>query len=194
MVTAEPIRRVVVNSRKYKHSSNGALPMVHNFATTIYGSQGQTVDKVFMLDSPMMEFRLAYVGMSRHRHMVDVYIDETELHNRLDRDMQKTTPLGTDDPSPAFGSNPREISVKLGRYRRSEMLQRMSLSWSKESLNLTAVMFERMKRLPPPVKKKMDEELARIEQVDPDNEVTYENRDRIEVSDLDGLCMPHVSR
>ncbi len=30
--------------------------------------------------------------------------------------------------------------------------------------------------------------------VDPANEVTYENRDRITVVDLDGLCMPHVSR
>ena len=28
---------------------------------------------------------------------------------------------------------------------------------------------------------------------DPDNEVTWENRDRIEVVELDGLCMPHFS-
>ena len=28
---------------------------------------------------------------------------------------------------------------------------------------------------------------------DPDNEVTWENRDRIEVVELDGLCMPHLS-
>ena len=26
--------------------------------------------------------------------------------------------------------------------------------------------------------------------VDPDNQVTWENRDRIEVTELDGLCMP----
>ncbi len=30
--------------------------------------------------------------------------------------------------------------------------------------------------------------------VDPDNEVTYDNRDRIGIADLEGLCMPHVSR
>jgi molybdopterin/thiamine biosynthesis adenylyltransferase/rhodanese-related sulfurtransferase len=30
--------------------------------------------------------------------------------------------------------------------------------------------------------------------VDPGNEVTYANRDRIEVVELDGLCMPHVNR
>lgn len=28
---------------------------------------------------------------------------------------------------------------------------------------------------------------------DPDNEVTWENRDRIEIVDLEGLCMPHLS-
>ncbi|MGY9072923.1 MAG: molybdopterin-synthase adenylyltransferase MoeB [Acidimicrobiales bacterium] len=28
---------------------------------------------------------------------------------------------------------------------------------------------------------------------DPDNQVTYENRDRIEIAELDDLCMPHVS-
>ncbi|HUP74745.1 MAG TPA: molybdopterin-synthase adenylyltransferase MoeB [Acidimicrobiales bacterium] len=30
-------------------------------------------------------------------------------------------------------------------------------------------------------------------QKDPDNQVTWENRDRIEVVELDGLCMPHIS-
>ena len=30
-------------------------------------------------------------------------------------------------------------------------------------------------------------------QKDPDNEVTWENRDRIEVVELEGLCMPHVT-
>ena len=30
-------------------------------------------------------------------------------------------------------------------------------------------------------------------QKDPDNEVTWENRDRIEIVELDGLCMPHIT-
>ena len=29
--------------------------------------------------------------------------------------------------------------------------------------------------------------------IDPQNEVTWENRDRIEVVELDGLCMPHLA-
>jgi molybdopterin/thiamine biosynthesis adenylyltransferase len=31
-------------------------------------------------------------------------------------------------------------------------------------------------------------------QKDPDNEVTWENRDRIEVVELEGLCMPHITQ
>lgn len=29
--------------------------------------------------------------------------------------------------------------------------------------------------------------------IDPSNEVTYDNRDRIQIAELEGLCMPHVS-
>lgn len=139
--------RVIVNSQKYKHPSKHRLPMVHNFATTIYGSQGQTVDKVFMLDSPMIEFRLAYVGMSRHREQVEVYLNETELHNRMDRMLGRVAPMGTKEEPPAPGEPPKPLDVELGRYRRSEMLQTVAKAWSKPSQNLTAMMFERQKRL-----------------------------------------------
>ena len=139
--------RVIVNSQKYKHPQVGKLPMVHNFATTIYGSQGQTVDKVFMLDSPMFEFRLAYVGMSRHREQVEVYLNETELHNRMDRMLGRTAPLGVKEEKPGPGEPPKPLDVDLGRYKRSEMLQTVAKSWSKQSMNLTAMMFERLRRL-----------------------------------------------
>ncbi len=158
--------RVIINSHTYKHRSGG-MPMVHNFATTIYGSQGQTVDKVFLLDSPLMEFRLAYVGMSRHRESVEVYFDETELHNRLDRDFQKSTPLGFKEKERSFGQEPEEIAVQTGRYSRSEMLQRAALGWAKESENLTAMVYEKRKRRLANAAKK-DEELSAIEQADPD--------------------------
>lgn len=65
---------------------SGALMIHHNFATTIYASQGQTVDRVFMADSPMMNRRLAYVGMSRHREAVDIYVDMADLRSRMERD------------------------------------------------------------------------------------------------------------
>jgi ATP-dependent exoDNAse (exonuclease V) alpha subunit len=98
--------RVIINSSTFKHTERKGMPMVHNFATTIYASQGQTVDKVFFIDSPMMEFRLAYVGMSRHREGLEIYLDETELHHRMDKmigraskfvkrqDVQQTTHWG----------------------------------------------------------------------------------------------------
>lgn len=139
--------RIIVNSQKYKHPSKHRLPMVHNFATTIYGSQGQTVDKVFMLDSPMIEFRLAYVGMSRHREQVEVYLNETELHNRMDRMLGRVAPLGVKEEKPGPGEPPKPLDVELGRYRRSEMLQTVAKAWSKPSQNLTAMMFDRRKRL-----------------------------------------------
>lgn len=155
--------RVIVNSQKYKHPEKGKLPMVHNFATTIYGSQGQTVDKVFMLDSPMFEFRLAYVGMSRHREQVEVYLNETELHNRMDRMLGRVAPLGVKEEKPGPGEPPKPLPVDLGRYRRSEMLQTVAKSWSKQSLNLTAMMFERMRRMGHDrVNKKEEEERSTI--------------------------------
>lgn len=157
--------RVIINSHQYRHR-NGGMPMVHNFATTIYGSQGQTVDKVFLLDSPLMEFRLAYVGMSRHRESVEVYLDETELHNRLDRDFQKSTPLGFQEKERKFGQEPEEIAVQTGRYSRAEMLQRVALNWAKESENLTAMVYEKRKRRLANAAQK-DEELSRVEQADP---------------------------
>lgn len=137
--------RVVINSKAYIHK-NGGLPMVHNFATTIYGSQGQTVDKVFLLDSAMMEFRLAYVGMSRHREHVEVYLDETDLHNRMDKMLGLKSPLKVKDKDKEYGKPDQTLLVELGRYRRPEMLQVVAKSWGKKSENLTAMMYEIMRK------------------------------------------------
>lgn len=163
--------RVIVNSQKYKHPQKGKLPMVHNFATTIYGSQGQTVDKVFMLDSQMFEFRLAYVGMSRHREQVEVYLNETELHNRMDRMLGRVAPLGVEEEKPSPGEGPKPLDVDLGRYKRSEMLQMVAKSWSKQSMNLTAMMFERMRRLGKDRVNKEEEEARSIIYAEPQDEI-----------------------
>ena len=133
--------RVVVNSQTFKHDERPGMPMVHNFATTIYASQGQTVSKVLMLDSDMMNFRLAYVGMSRHTESVDVYLNETELHLRLDQT------LGKSPSRPVRNVNPDHVSVELGRYSRSEMLQTVALTWGQDAANLTATMYEIRARL-----------------------------------------------
>lgn len=128
--------RVIVNSQTFKHESSRGMPMVHNFATTIYASQGMTVPKVLLVDSERMNFRLSYVGMSRHTESVDVYVNETDLHLRLDGI------LGKSPSRPTNRVNPDDIGVELGRYSRMEMLQTMALTWGQDSENLTATMYE----------------------------------------------------
>lgn len=135
--------RIIVNSETF-HKGNRegihALPMVHNFATTIYGSQGRTVDQVFMLDSSSVDFRYAYVGCSRHRNNLTVYLNETDLHERLDAGHGKRR-------GPAAIRNPKGVKLKLGRYTRNEMLREVATNWAKDSQNPTAMLYERRERL-----------------------------------------------
>lgn len=139
--------RVVLNTQRFKHPSKHAFPVTHNFATTIYASQGQTVHQVFLVDSPRMDFRLSYVAMSRHKEGVQVYINETELHQRLDSKItEKKLPLEIAQDK-QDGVEVGELPLKLGQYNRSEMLQAVGRAWSKNSMNLTAMMFERDRRL-----------------------------------------------
>lgn len=66
-----------------------AVPITHNFATTVYASQGQTVNSVFIIDSPYMNRRLAYVGMSRHTELCDIYLDCSEISDRLEAEAER---------------------------------------------------------------------------------------------------------
>lgn len=128
--------RMVLNTKDFEHDSMKAFPVVHNFAMTIYGSQGQTVQKVFMIDSDKMDFRLAYVGMSRHTDSVTMYLNETGLHNRMD--IQRG--LAKPDQLKQLKKRVEEIPVELGRYYRHEMLNTVSASWGHEKNNKTAMM------------------------------------------------------
>lgn len=152
--------RVIINSDRFRHQEKAGMAMVHNFATTIYASQGQTVDQVYLMDSDRMNFRLAYVGMSRHRDDVQIYLNESELHQRLDRMMGRAEPL--EARIAAQQGNPmEELPVQIGRYRRSEMLQAVALAWSNDSENLTALLYERRHRLGL-LTKESEEGLARL--------------------------------
>lgn len=77
---------IEIDTAKYVDEKMGAVPLHHNFATTIYASQGQTVQKVLIMDSPYMNRRLAYVGMSRHTMMCDIYADCQEIDARVAKD------------------------------------------------------------------------------------------------------------
>lgn len=136
--------RVVINSETFHKGNNEgirALPMVHNFATTIYGSQGQTVDQVFMLDSDGIDFRYAYVGASRHRENLTIFLNETDLHHRLDVQAQGKR------RSAAAVRRPDQAKLKLGRYTRDEMLRQVAVTWARDSQNPTAMLYERRERL-----------------------------------------------
>lgn len=136
--------RVIINSETFHKGNNEgirALPMVHNFATTIYGSQGQTVDQVFLLDSAGIDFRYAYVGGSRHRENLTIFLNETDLHHRLDVQAQGKR------RSAAAVRNPEQAKLKLGRYTREEMLRQVAVTWARDSQNPTAMLYERRERL-----------------------------------------------
>lgn len=158
--------RVVVNTEtfgKTAHSEVPGLPLIHNYAGTVYGSQGQTVSHVFLIDSPRMDFRLAYVGMSRHKEGVEVYLDETDLHRRLDQVSQKRQSMEHRLQMKAQGKSMDDAVVTLGRYTRQEMLRAVALTWGKHSENLTAVMMENMRRRPKNILAKEAENQAKVE-------------------------------
>ena len=138
--------RVVVNSATFKAYGKKGMPMLHNYAGTIYGSQGQTVSQVFLIDNPRMNFRLAYVGASRHKENLDVYLNETELHRRLDEVVGRRQSLRSHLDFKSSGKSAADATVALGRYTRGQMLQAVTLAWGKHSENLTATLFEYLKR------------------------------------------------
>lgn len=67
----------------YWDPTKKGVPIQHAYATTIYSSKGLTVDQVFLKDAALMDRRLAYVGMSRHRHGCSVFIDREAVNERM---------------------------------------------------------------------------------------------------------------
>lgn len=100
-----------------------AVPIQHAYATTIYGSQGMTVQRSFLLDSRHIERRLAYVGMSRHREECRVYVDRQAVHERM---MER---LGTDEWRP------------IEDVTDTELMDAVKKSWSRASEKLTTVQY-----------------------------------------------------
>lgn len=121
--------------RKAGERSERGVGMHHNFATTIYSSQGQTVHRVLILDSAMMNRRLAYVGMSRHKIECSVYADREDLtarkRERADRDLR-------------YAWSPREKeqarrALAAESFADEDLWAEMALCWNKESKNPTVM-------------------------------------------------------
>lgn len=141
--------RILINTNKYGLNLNSkykTFPVIHNFATTIYGSQGQTVDEVFMKDGGL-DFRLAYVGASRHRKGFTVYANEQELIEKIDKFYGKSMPKEIADALMDKGifdeDNKTHNAPRLKRYRYSAYLSVMAKEWGKESEKETVTGYER---------------------------------------------------
>jgi ATP-dependent exoDNAse (exonuclease V) alpha subunit len=146
---------VRINTKEYLHPEKQAVPLMHNFATTIYASQGQTVPRVMMLDDPNMNRKLAYVGASRHTELLDVYLDCKELGGRirkkLDRERDKAQAKLDREQSKAKGSLLAEMEghrlfdqypdfPETHVFTQREYLGVVSSSWNTPSLNQTVTM------------------------------------------------------
>jgi len=135
--------RVIVNSETFDRRTSarmkGALPMTHNYATTVYASQGQTVDQATLVESAGLDFRTSYVALSRHRHHVRVILDENDLHNRLDK--------GKKSSKEARANPLLEKAVRRHRYTNQEMLQEVATTMARASENLTACLYAERARL-----------------------------------------------
>ena len=81
-------RTVAFDTKDYAHVD-------HGFAATFHKAQGVTVDRAHVLATPGMDRHAAYVGMSRHRDVVqlhygrDDFADQARLVRALSRDRGK---------------------------------------------------------------------------------------------------------
>lgn len=148
---------VEIDSSKYLDEKTGAVPLHHNFATTIYASQGQTVHKVLIMDSPYMNRRLAYVGMSRHTMLCDIYADCSEIDARVakngDRQVERAWKRFEKDTKSERGPEQLRL-VKLRQViseweckpgaKASHYLRAMANSWNLDSANPTVFIAKKL--------------------------------------------------
>jgi hypothetical protein len=120
-LTGEIPARVIINTDEFRDEQSGYFPIVPNFATTIYSSQGQTVDKIFLVAGNSIEGKNAYVGGTRHREDISVYFDVDNIQRAMS---------GKDKPKLVFS--------------KQKMLNYVAYLWSRPSENLPAIMQERL--------------------------------------------------
>lgn len=70
-------RTVTFNPQKYRTFQLG-------YATTYYRAQGRTMDRAFVLHSPLMNKELFYVGLTRHVKKAEIYISEQDAKTLSD--------------------------------------------------------------------------------------------------------------
>lgn len=110
---------IVAGPGGYWDPKTKGTPIQHAYATTIYASQGMTVDRTYLLDSRKIDRRLAYVGMSRHREKCTTFVDRESVHQSM---MEK---LGSDEWRP------------LVKVEDAELLGHVKKTWGRASRKLT---------------------------------------------------------
>lgn len=72
---------VTVNTNEYA-DEKGQCYLIPSYAQTIYSSQGLTIEgNVYVLNSPFMSRKTAYVAMSRHKDECHLYLGTEDLSN-----------------------------------------------------------------------------------------------------------------
>ncbi len=78
------LRAPVGRRSKVAKSKPIATPKVdHNYASTIHGSQGATVDRAVLLAGSQLGGREAYVAASRHRDDLTIVVDKSRLIKKM---------------------------------------------------------------------------------------------------------------
>lgn len=93
VIQQETQRKIIFNPEKYTGFQLG-------YATTYHRSQGQTLDRVYVLHSPQMNKEKFYVTLTRHSHRVNLYVSYTDASCIADLKRQ------------AFRKNPKEDTLK----------------------------------------------------------------------------------
>lgn len=79
--------------------ARGRVRLTHSYASTIYGSQGLTVDRAFTLLTPSLDRHAAYVGFSRARASTELFVDtkavDLAMRQGVPLDSRKSLKVGT---------------------------------------------------------------------------------------------------
>lgn len=73
----------LIGYRNGKESLEDAVKISHAYAMTVHSSQGMTVDEVCIYNANGMGREATYVAMTRHRHDVMMFVDESRISDDL---------------------------------------------------------------------------------------------------------------
>lgn len=107
----------------YWDKERGGVPIQHAYATTVYASQGMTMDRVYCLDSLRLDRKSAYVAGSRHRVEFHTYASRETIHDRM---MSRA------------GADEYRSLAKMGD---GELLEAMAKTWSRAGDKVTTLQY-----------------------------------------------------